>query len=252
MPARATQTRGFLFGIGQRCTYNRTEQLYAKPLVYRVSALRDPGRHVDRSMYKGLCVMKKATIFTNGLTLTEWETLSNQIKKRDGFRCRAQCGCTALLTVHHIIPRDENGTNDPNNLVTLCADCHNEIEDTSIRTRAGVETYVPRWHATVSWYPTIRERQSRAAIAKPKNKQPKKQLTERKPPKERPPAEIITRECPSCGRTFVLRYSNLQKYCTPYCKARVSTAAWYIEHPWVQRSPYIREWIENMPCFQSQ
>ncbi len=58
LPARATHTRGFSFVRGQRVTHNRISLLCAKPLVYRLTALRDPGRHVDRPMYEGLCVAR--------------------------------------------------------------------------------------------------------------------------------------------------------------------------------------------------
>jgi 5-methylcytosine-specific restriction endonuclease McrA len=44
---------------------------------------------------------------------------------RDGYRCRASgCGSAHFLDVHHLIPRERGGTNDPENLITLCASCH--------------------------------------------------------------------------------------------------------------------------------
>jgi HNH endonuclease len=54
--------------------------------------------------------------------------LRHQILERDQFRCK-ECGRTpdrdgVTLQVHHKIPVNQGGTNDPSNLVTLCADDH--------------------------------------------------------------------------------------------------------------------------------
>jgi 5-methylcytosine-specific restriction endonuclease McrA len=43
----------------------------------------------------------------------------------DGQKCR-ECGSTNRLHVHHIIEKCKGGTNDINNLITLCNDCHKE------------------------------------------------------------------------------------------------------------------------------
>ena len=48
--------------------------------------------------------------------------------KRDEYRCTV-CGATRSLEVHHIVPRADGGSNDPSNLVTLCADCHGTAHD---------------------------------------------------------------------------------------------------------------------------
>lgn len=45
------------------------------------------------------------------------------VQQRDGYRC-VVCGATERLEVHHIVPRRLGGSNDPVNLVTLCAACH--------------------------------------------------------------------------------------------------------------------------------
>lgn len=44
--------------------------------------------------------------------------------KKDG-RCRI-CGCSSIddLELHHIVPVSEFGDNNPENLVTLCKECH--------------------------------------------------------------------------------------------------------------------------------
>lgn len=48
-----------------------------------------------------------------------------EVLARDGHHCQAPgCGRTRFLEVHHTIPRSRGGTNQPENLVTLCAACH--------------------------------------------------------------------------------------------------------------------------------
>jgi 5-methylcytosine-specific restriction endonuclease McrA len=44
---------------------------------------------------------------------------------RDRHRCQTPgCPHTHFLEIHHIIPRTQGGTNDPQNLTTLCSACH--------------------------------------------------------------------------------------------------------------------------------
>lgn len=58
--------------------------------------------------------------------------LTKQVKdviiKRDGGKCR-KCGTTQYLTVDHILPKCEGGTNDFSNLETLCRVCHNRKDN---------------------------------------------------------------------------------------------------------------------------
>ena len=57
----------------------------------------------------------------------EWRRIRNSVIERDGGRCRV-CGSTKILAVHHRIPwvtcRDDN----PENLITLCKECHYTVE----------------------------------------------------------------------------------------------------------------------------
>ena len=48
------------------------------------------------------------------------------IYRRDGFRC-ALCDSTKYLQVHHYCKRSLGGSDDPMNLITLCAECHGVI-----------------------------------------------------------------------------------------------------------------------------
>jgi 5-methylcytosine-specific restriction endonuclease McrA len=48
-----------------------------------------------------------------------------EVLARDKHRCQAPgCGRTRFLEVHHIKPRSQGGSNQAENLVTLCASCH--------------------------------------------------------------------------------------------------------------------------------
>ena len=62
----------------------------------------------------------------------EWKAIVKIVKKRDKYVCKS-CGLKLGLTVHHIRPRDEDGTDYPSNLITLCNNCHNEVETLGLR-----------------------------------------------------------------------------------------------------------------------
>lgn len=62
--------------------------------------------------------------------LAGWENLKAYARHRDGYKCRA-CGNGKYkdgvrLEVHHIIRRADGGTDVPDNVITLCEDCHKE------------------------------------------------------------------------------------------------------------------------------
>jgi len=49
---------------------------------------------------------------------------------RDRYRCRTPgCGNRQFLELHHLVPREQGGANDPANLVTLCQRCHRFLHD---------------------------------------------------------------------------------------------------------------------------
>ena len=50
-----------------------------------------------------------------------------KIKKNKRF-C-AECGSKKNLTIHHIKSKYLKGTNERNNLMVLCKDCHKKIHD---------------------------------------------------------------------------------------------------------------------------
>jgi len=53
----------------------------------------------------------------------DWAIIRKQILERDGHKC-IWCGCTIWPEVDHIIRRADGGTEDPENLRTLCVHCH--------------------------------------------------------------------------------------------------------------------------------
>ena len=56
-----------------------------------------------------------------------WKQLSEAVKHRDGHKC-TDCGASGVeLHVHHIVPLSKGGTNDLDNLATLCSMCHSMI-----------------------------------------------------------------------------------------------------------------------------
>jgi DEAD/DEAH box helicase domain-containing protein len=80
----------------------------------------------------------------------EWPKIRDQIRARDSYRCQV-CGLAEVgikqHDVHHRIPfrqfRDESGrilrerANRPDNLVTLCPECHRKAEQ-NVRMRSGL------------------------------------------------------------------------------------------------------------------
>lgn len=58
-----------------------------------------------------------------------WKKVSQRIRHRDDGKCKA-CGATnTILDVHHIIYLSRHGTNNQNNLITLCRKCHDAEHD---------------------------------------------------------------------------------------------------------------------------
>lgn len=56
-----------------------------------------------------------------------WNSLRNKRLEMDNFQCQI-CGNPKQLHVHHLFYPHTLGTETVNDLITLCADCHNMIE----------------------------------------------------------------------------------------------------------------------------
>jgi hypothetical protein len=70
----------------------------------------------------------RETAWQGGSQHAEWEELRRQILQRDGYTCQ-HCSSTNKLEVHHIKPHHKGGADSPENLITLCEDCHIQFDD---------------------------------------------------------------------------------------------------------------------------
>ena len=62
----------------------------------------------------------------------EFSSRREAILHRDNYTCQV-CGKKHVrLEVHHVIPRSKGGTDDENNLITLCEDCHEAVHNGKI------------------------------------------------------------------------------------------------------------------------
>jgi 5-methylcytosine-specific restriction endonuclease McrA len=52
--------------------------------------------------------------------------LRQTVMRRDGWRCQ-NCGRLGALQVHHIVFRSHQGTDTEENMITLCAECHQQV-----------------------------------------------------------------------------------------------------------------------------
>ena len=87
----------------------------------------------------------KTTEGKNPRKTAEWFWLRMEAIMRDDYECQ-ECGVLggrkgdAQLQAHHIIPVSEGGENDPDNLLTLCRQCHlYEFHDWKHAKRGSVE-----------------------------------------------------------------------------------------------------------------
>ena len=96
---------------------------------------------------------KKEHILSEQANLIEFNILAKAIFKRDRSSCKS-CFKTrrklliedSFLTVHHILPREEGGQNEVDNLVTLCNACHDKIEELKLRSMSEIYGYFSGTH----------------------------------------------------------------------------------------------------------
>lgn len=70
-----------------------------------------------------------------------WDELRKYIIRKYNFtclRCDKRFRGYAHLTVHHLIPRADDGGDNVENLVSLCPKCHDFVECENLRTRAEI------------------------------------------------------------------------------------------------------------------
>jgi ATP-dependent DNA helicase RecQ len=61
-----------------------------------------------------------------------YESLRQQILRRDGWRCQS-CGTMSNLEVHHREFRSHSGPDAEENLITLCTACHAGVHRRSVQ-----------------------------------------------------------------------------------------------------------------------
>lgn len=76
-----------------------------------------------------------------------WRAVRRQVLDRDGHRC-VECETSENLHVHHYIPRNLGGSDEPANLITLCASCHAARHPT-LQTKLS-RRLIERWAIRVS------------------------------------------------------------------------------------------------------
>jgi 5-methylcytosine-specific restriction endonuclease McrA len=60
------------------------------------------------------------------LDAESYETLRQQVLRRDSWRCQ-WCGAMSNLEVHHKQFRSQSGQDSEENLITLCSECHSSV-----------------------------------------------------------------------------------------------------------------------------
>jgi len=55
-----------------------------------------------------------------------YESLRQQVLRRDGWRCQS-CGTMSNLEIHHRLFRSQSGEDLEDNLITLCVSCHEGV-----------------------------------------------------------------------------------------------------------------------------
>ena len=72
--------------------------------------------------------MKKVGCKSQRLRLdtTSYRDLHRKVLERDGWRCQT-CGSMQHLQVHHLKFRSQSGGDEEQNLITLCAECHERM-----------------------------------------------------------------------------------------------------------------------------
>jgi 5-methylcytosine-specific restriction endonuclease McrA len=76
------------------------------------------------------------------LDKAQWQRIRRAVRQRDGNACR-NCGASgdwARLSVHHLLPAKLGGTDDMDNLVTLCSTCHPVYEKAARTLTLPIET----------------------------------------------------------------------------------------------------------------
>ena len=72
------------------------------------------------------------------LDANSYHELHRQVLRRDAWRCQL-CGSMQHLQVHHLKFRSHSGGDEEQNLITLCAECHEQMHRKTRRTKASLQ-----------------------------------------------------------------------------------------------------------------
>ena len=72
------------------------------------------------------------------LDSTSYRELHRQVLERDGWRCQV-CGSMQCLQVHHLKLRSQSGGDVEQNLITLCAECHEQAHRKAARSKTRLQ-----------------------------------------------------------------------------------------------------------------
>lgn len=90
---------------------------------------------------------------TGGGYPSDWDYLRRKVYRRDNYRCQ-NCGAKGgpkgdeELHAHHIVPKNNGGSDEVSNLTTVCKQCHNAIHGDSMAPTAESNT-----EGGSSWFP---------------------------------------------------------------------------------------------------
>lgn len=68
----------------------------------------------------------------------DYRALVQSLYTRDRWKC-TKCGRRTSLTPHHIKKRSQGGGDTLDNLITLCVDCHRDVDEYGPQLRAKKE-----------------------------------------------------------------------------------------------------------------
>ena len=79
----------------------------------------------------------------------EYDQLRTRVLQRDGWKCQC-CGISKNLHVHHLVHRSQLGSDETDNLITLCAGCHRRQHEKVLRRNYSFATQVRCWRKAMA------------------------------------------------------------------------------------------------------